>query len=150
VLADAIPAIIRAFPWPKSMRWGAASTDPASLRWVRPLQGIVALLGEDIVPVEIAGIRSGAATVGHRFRHPGIITIGSAGDYVEKLRLCHVIVDPAERRRIIAEGAAALAQEAGLTLVEDEGLLAENAGLTEWPVPCSAASTPPFSTCRPR
>ncbi|HEX8400274.1 MAG TPA: glycine--tRNA ligase subunit beta [Allosphingosinicella sp.] len=144
VLAQAIPAIIRAFPWPKSMRWGAASTDTASLRWVRPLQGIVALLGEEIVPVEIAGIVSGAATVGHRFHHPGIITIGSAADYLEKLRACHVIVDPAERRRIIAEGARAAAAAAGLSLVEDEGLLAENAGLTEWPVPLLGSFDPAF------
>jgi hypothetical protein len=144
VLADAIPAIIRAFPWPKSMRWGAASVETTSPRWVRPLQGIVALLGEEIVPVEIAGVTSGAATVGHRFRHPGIITIGSANDYLEKLRACHVVVDAAERRRIIAEGAAALAAEAGLQLVEDEGLLAENAGLTEWPVPLLGRFDPAF------
>jgi glycyl-tRNA synthetase beta chain len=135
VLADAIPAIIRAFPWPKAMRWGGASTTMESLRWVRPLQGIVALLGEEIVPVEIAGITSGAATVGHRFHHPGIITIGSADDYVEKLRACHVIVDQAERRQIIALGATMAARKAGLELVQDEGLLTENAGLTEWPVP---------------
>src|SRR5207253_2346263 len=71
VLAEAIPAIIRAFPWPKSMRWGAASTSTESLRWVRPLQGIVALFGEEIVDFEVAGVRSGAATVGHRFHHSG-------------------------------------------------------------------------------
>src|SRR5687768_15864256 len=70
VLAEAIPAIVRAFPWPKSMRWGEASAAAESLRWVRPLQGIVALLGEEIVDFEIAGVRSGAATVGHRFHHP--------------------------------------------------------------------------------
>ncbi|HEX8442139.1 MAG TPA: glycine--tRNA ligase subunit beta [Allosphingosinicella sp.] len=144
VLAAAIPAIIRGFPWPKSMRWGDASVETTSLRWVRPLQGIVALLGEDIVPVEIAGVTSGAATVGHRFHHPGIITIGSANDYVEKLQACHVIVDPAERRRIIAEGAAAAASAAGLTLVVDEGLLDENAGLTEWPVPLLGSFDPAF------
>jgi len=135
VLAETIPAIIRAFPWPKAMRWGGASTTMESLRWVRQLQGIVALLGEQIVPVEIAGITSGAATVGHRFHHPGIITIGSADDYVEKLRACHVIVDQAERRQIIALGATMAARKAGLELVQDEGLLTENAGLTEWPVP---------------
>ena len=135
VLAEAIPAIIRAFPWPKSMRWGAASTSTESLRWVRPLHGIVALLGDDLVDVEIAGIRSGVATFGHRFHHPGRITIGSAADYVEKLRACHVIVDQGERRTLIRDRAAALAAEAGLVLVEDEGLVAENAGLTEWPVP---------------
>ncbi|WP_375397025.1 glycine--tRNA ligase subunit beta [uncultured Sphingomonas sp.] len=135
VLAEAIPAIVRQFPWPKSMRWGAASTSTESLRWVRPLHGIVALLGEDVVPVEIAGVQSGAATLGHRFHHPGVITIGSAADYEEKLRACHVIVDQDARRAIIRERAAALAAEAGLALIEDEGLVAENAGLTEWPVP---------------
>jgi len=135
VLAEAIPAVIRAFPWPKSMRWGAASLSTESLRWVRPLQGIVALLGDRVVPFEVAGVTSGAATVGHRFHHPGTITIGSANDYTEKLRACHVIVDGAERRGIIALGAKMAAQKAGLALVEDEGLLFENAGLTEWPVP---------------
>ncbi|WP_333571200.1 glycine--tRNA ligase subunit beta [Sphingomonas sp.] len=135
VLAAAIPAVIRAFPWPKSMRWGAPSLSTESPRWVRPLQGIVALFGSDVVPCEIAGVTSGAATVGHRFHHPGVITIGSADDYVEKLRACHVIVDGAERRNIIALGAKMAAQKAGLSLVEDEGLLFENAGLTEWPMP---------------
>ncbi|MCP3730137.1 glycine--tRNA ligase subunit beta [Sphingomonas sp. MG17] len=135
VLAQAIPAIVRAFPWPKSMRWGEASASTESQRWVRPLQGIVALFGDDVVPCEVAGVASGAATVGHRFHHPGIITIGSASDYVEKLRACHVVVDQAERRNIIALGAKMAANKAGLTLIEDEGLLIENAGLTEWPVP---------------
>ncbi|HEX8481966.1 MAG TPA: glycine--tRNA ligase subunit beta [Allosphingosinicella sp.] len=144
VLAEAIPAIVRAFPWPKSMRWGAASSSTESPRWVRPLQGIVALLGEEIVDFEIAGVRSGAATLGHRFHHPGQITIGGAHDYLEKMQACHVVVDPAERRRIIAEGAAAAAAAAGLALVEDEGLLAENAGLTEWPVPLLGRFDPAF------
>lgn len=135
VLAEAIPAIVRAFPWPKSMRWGDASISTESLRWVRPLQGIVALLGDDVVPFEIAGVPSGAATVGHRFHHPGVITIGSAADYAEKLRACHVIVDQDERRTLIRDRASALAAEAGLELIADEGLVGENAGLTEWPVP---------------
>jgi glycyl-tRNA synthetase beta chain len=114
VLAEAIPAIVRAFPWPKSMRWGEASFSTESPRWVRPLQGVVAMLGEEIVELEIAGVRSGAATLGHRFHHPGPITLGGASDYVEKLQACHVIVDPAERARIIAEGARAAAAQAGL------------------------------------
>ena len=97
MLAEAIPAIIRAFPWPKSMRWGAASLSTESLRWVRPLSGIVAILGEDLVECEVGGIASGYATLGHRFHHPGEITIGGASDYQEKLRACHVIVDHAER-----------------------------------------------------
>nr|WP_317893078.1 glycine--tRNA ligase subunit beta [uncultured Sphingomonas sp.] len=135
VLAEAVPAVVRAFPWPKAMRWGAASVSTESPRWVRPLQGIVALLDDAVVPFEVFGVTSGAATLGHRFHHPGAITIGSAHDYVEKLRACHVIVDGAERRASIAVGAKLAAQSAGLTLVEDEGLLFENAGLTEFPMP---------------
>ncbi len=135
VLADAIPAIIRAFPWPKSQRWGAASASTESLRWVRPLQGIVALLGDDLVACEVDGIVSGAATMGHRFHHSGEITIGNAADYAMKLRAAHVILDQNERRDIIRTGAEKAASDAGLTLVADEGLVNENAGLTEWPVP---------------
>ena len=135
VLAEAIPAIVRAFPWPKAMRWGEQSTTMEALRWVRPLQGIVALFGDDVVPCEIAGIVSGAATVGHRFHHPVALTIRNAASYAEQLRDAHVIVDQAERRQIIALGATMAARKAGLELVQDEGLLTENAGLTEWPVP---------------
>jgi glycyl-tRNA synthetase beta chain len=97
VLAEAISAIIRAFPWPKSMRWGDASASTESLRWVRPLQGIVALLGDDVVACEVEGIVSGSATMGHRFHHSGPVTIGNAGDYETKLRACHVIVERARK-----------------------------------------------------
>ena len=135
VLAEAISAIIRAFPWPKSQRWGAASISTESLRWVRPLSGIVAILGEELVECEIEGISSGYATKGHRFHHPGDITIGGAHDYADKLRACHVIVDHEERQDLIRAKAAEAATAAGLSLVEDEGLVVENAGLTEWPVP---------------
>ena len=135
VLAEAIPAIIRAFPWPKSMRWGEASITTDSLRWVRPLSGIVALLDGEVVPCEIDGIASGRVTMGHRFHHSGPVAIADAGTYVETLRAAHVIVHFSERCRLIREGAAKVAAEAGLTLVEDEGLVIENAGLTEWPVP---------------
>jgi glycyl-tRNA synthetase beta chain len=95
---------------------------------------MVAILGEEIVPVEIDGIASGATTVGHRFHHPGDITIGGASDYAEKLRACHVIVDQEERERLIRDGAVAVARAAGLSLLPDEGLVVENAGLTGWPV----------------
>ena len=135
LLAEAIPAIVRDFSWPKSMRWGEASLSTESLRWVRPLSGIVALLGEDLVECEVHGVTSGWVTLGHRFHHAGDITIGSAEDYAEKLRACHVIIDHEERAALIREGAAKVAAEARLTLVEDEGLVVENAGLTEWPVP---------------
>lgn len=135
VLAEAIPAIVRSFSWPKSMRWGKDSASSESLRWVRPLSGIVAIFGEELVPCEIGGVASGFATRGHRFHAPGEITIGSAADYAEKLRADHVIVDHEERQAIIRDGAAKAAAVAGLSLVEDEGLVIENAGLTEWPVP---------------
>ncbi len=144
VLAEAVAGIVRDFPWPKSMRWGAASASTSSLRWVRPLHSIVALLGEEIVPIEIDGVECGAATLGHRFHHPGQITIGSANDYVEKLRACHVIVDQEEREAIVREGAVAAAKEAGFELVEDEGLVVENAGLTEWPVPLLGSFDPEY------
>jgi glycyl-tRNA synthetase beta chain len=144
VIAEAVPAIVRVFPWPKSMRSGPASYSTSSLRWVRPLQGIVALLGDDVVPFDIDGIASGAATVGHRFHHPGVITIGNADDYAAKLRACHVIVDAAERRDMIRTRAAELAAEAGLSVIPDEGLVAENAGLTEWPVPLLGHFDPAF------
>jgi glycyl-tRNA synthetase beta chain len=144
ILGDAIERIVRAFPWPKSMRWGAASISTASLRWVRPLHGMVAMLGEQIVPVGIDGIESGATTFGHRFNHPGPITVGGAQDYAEKLRACHVIVDQDERERIVREGAQAAATAAGLQLLCDEGLVVENAGLTEWPVPLLGEFDPDY------
>jgi glycyl-tRNA synthetase beta chain len=144
VLAEAIPAIIRAFPWPKSMRWGAASASTESLRWVRPLQGIVALLGDAVVPCQLPEISAGSTTTGHRFHHSGLITIGNAADYAMKLRAAHVIVDQDERRAIIRAGAEKAARAAGLVLVPDEGLVAENAGLTEWPVPMLGRFDPAF------
>ena len=144
LLAEAIPTIVRAFPWPKSMRWGAASASTESLRWVRPLQGIVALLGDTVVPFEIDGVASGSATVGHRFHHSGDVTIGNAADYAAKLNACHVIVDQDERRAIIRSGAEKAAAAAGLMLVPDEGLVIENAGLTEWPVPMLGRFDPAF------
>src|SRR6187402_1118557 len=144
VLAEAIPAIVRAFPWPKSMRWGAASLAPDSPRWVRPLSGIVAIFGEDLVECQVGEVAAGYMTLGHRFHCPGPITIGGASDYQEKLRACHVIVDHAERQDLIRERAAQAAADAGLTLVADEGLVIENAGLTEWPVPLVGRFDPAF------
>lgn len=144
VLAEAIPTVIRTFPWPKSQRWGAASRSTECLRWVRPLQGIIALLGDDVVPCDVDGLQSGAVTFGHRFHHKGPITIENAADYASKLRAAHVIVDQEERRVIIRDGAEKAAAAAGLTLVPDEGLVIENAGLTEWPVPLLGRFDPDF------
>jgi glycyl-tRNA synthetase beta chain len=144
VLSEAIPAIIRAFPWPKSMRWGKASISTESPRWVRPLSGIVAILGEQLVSCEIAGVTSQYATLGHRFHHPDAITIGGAHDYQAKLHAAHVIVDHIARQDLVCVRAKAVAVTAGLTLVEDEGLVIENAGLTEWPVPLLGRFDPDF------
>ncbi|OYW45196.1 MAG: glycine--tRNA ligase subunit beta [Sphingomonadales bacterium 32-68-7] len=144
VLAEAIPAIARSFAWPKSMRWGATSLSTESIRWVRPLSGVVAIFGEDLVECEVGGVASSVATLGHRFHHPGPITLGGAHDYQDKLRACHVIVDHAEREGIVREMARAAALNEGLMLVEDEGLVIENAGLTEYPVPMLGRFDPAF------
>jgi glycyl-tRNA synthetase beta chain len=135
VLAEAIPALVRGFSWPKSQRWGAASLSTESLRWVRPLQGIVALLDGAVVDCEVGGIAAGRDTVGHRFHSHGVIAVENADTYADQLRAAHVLVDHEERQGIVRSGAAKAAADAGLTLVEDEGLVVENAGLTEWPVP---------------
>ncbi len=144
VLAQAVPAVVRAFPWPKSMRWGEASLSTESLRWVRPLKGIVALLGGEVVPFEIAGVASGRTTLGHRFMSSGAIEIADADDYAAKLRAAHVIVSSEERAGIIADTAERLAADAGLQLVADAALAEENAGLTEWPVPLLGRFDPAF------
>ncbi|MCW8970999.1 MAG: glycine--tRNA ligase subunit beta, partial [Rhodospirillales bacterium] len=132
--AEILPGLLeKAFadlPWPKSMRWG--SND---LRWVRPLHSILCLFGGAVVPLTFGPITSGDATRGHRFMAPGSFAVKDFADYRDRLRKAFVIIDPAERRTIIAEGAAKLAKAEGLTVREDEGLLNEVAGLVEWPVP---------------
>ncbi|WIA54413.1 glycine--tRNA ligase subunit beta [Sphingobium sp. WTD-1] len=144
VLAEAVPAVIRAFPWPKSMRWGAASATTESLRWVRPLQGIIALLGGEIVPLSIEGIEAGRETMGHRFHSTGTISIDGADDYADKLRAAYVIVSHQERQAIIEARAGEAAAAKGYSVIEDKGLVAENAGLTEWPVPLLGDFDPEF------
>ena len=129
VLAEAIPDMVHAFPWPKSQRWGAGS-----LRWVRPLQSILCLLDGDVVGFEIDGIASGNTTSGHRFVAPKAFSVKDFGDYLKSLLKAHVTLDPADRRARIAADAAALAKKAGLELVADDALLDEVAGLVEWPV----------------
>ena len=144
VIAELVPQIVRDFDWPKSMRWGDASASTASPRWVRPLTSIVALLDDTVVDFEAAGIASGRTTRGHRFMHRDRIEIAGAATYAAQLRDAKVLIDPAERATIIAEGARAAASARGLTLIEDAGLVAENAGLTEWPVPLLGEFDPAF------
>ncbi|MGB3022091.1 MAG: glycine--tRNA ligase subunit beta, partial [Methyloceanibacter sp.] len=129
VVAEIVPEIIRGFPWPKSMRWGSGR-----LRWVRPLHSILCVFGGKVVPIEIDGIASGDKTRGHRFMAPKPFSVKGFDDYQEKLRQAFVVLDGNERKVIILQAARNLAAKEGLELIEDEALLAENAGLTEWPV----------------
>ena len=139
-IAEIVPAVIRAFPWPKSMRWGKASAAGASLRWVRPLHSILCTFGAaevedpEIVPFEVDGIVSGNVTYGHRFHAPGPITVKRLEDYAASLEKAKVVLDADRRKEIILTDARNLAFAQGLDLVEDEGLLEEVAGLVEWPV----------------
>ena len=138
-IAEIIPAIIRSFPWPKSMRWGAASAKPDALRWVRPLRGIVCTLATqhetaEIVAFDIDGLAAGDVTWGHRFMAPQPIHVRRYDDYVDALQKAKVVLDADRRKAIILADAKDLAFAQGLTLVEDEGLLEEVAGLVEWPV----------------
>ena len=151
IIAEALPALIRGFPWPKSMRWGEASAprstrfygDEAkgseSLRWVRPLQSIVCTFGPEteepvVVDFEVDGIRAGNVTYGHRFHAPDAFEVRRFDDYVSKLEAAKVVLDAERRNEIIRSDAANLAFANGLELVEDEGLLDEVSGLVEWPV----------------
>ncbi len=139
VLAEVLPAAIKSFPWPKSMRWGEASARTGSLRWVRPLHAILATFGPEteeteVVPFAVDGVAAGNFTFGHRFMAPGKIKVRRFDDYVAALEKAKVVLDPARRRDIILYDARDLALAQGLELVEDEALLHEVAGLVEWPV----------------
>lgn len=138
-IAEIVPAVIRSFPWPKSMRWGKASAAGSSLRWVRPLHSILCTFGAEteepeVVPFDVDGIVSGNTTYGHRFHAPGAITVRRFDDYVAALEKAKVVLDADRRKEIILNDAKNLAFAQGLELVEDEGLLEEVAGLVEWPV----------------
>jgi glycyl-tRNA synthetase beta chain len=144
VVAEIVPEIVANFPWPKSMRWGSGK-----LRWVRPLHSILCLLDGKVVPFEVDGIRSGKETRGHRFMAPKRFAVKGFADYVKKLRAAKVILDSAERAKLILDGARTLAKKEKLALVEDEGLLQENVGLTEWPVPLIGAFDEEFLSVPP-
>lgn len=133
IIAEVLENAIRNFPWPKSMRWGSGS-----LRWVRPLHSILCILsdeaGANVVPLDVDGITSGDTTEGHRFMAPGRFAVTGFADYESKLKAAKVILSPAERADHIWADAQSAAFAQGLEIVEDKGLLAEVAGLVEWPV----------------
>lgn len=138
IVTDIMPGIIRDFPWPKSMRWGKASSKPGALRWVRPLQSIVCTFGPEheettVIPFEIDGITASNITYGHRFHAPEAITVRRFDDYAANLEKAKVILDAERRKDIILHDARDIAFANGLELVEDEGLLEEVSGLVEWP-----------------
>ncbi|MBB4522150.1 UNVERIFIED_ORG: glycyl-tRNA synthetase beta chain [Rhizobium sophorae] len=138
IVTDVMPGIIRDFPWPKSMRWGKASSKPGALRWVRPLQSIVCTFGPEheettVIPFEIDGITASNITYGHRFHAPDAITVRRFDDYAANLEKAKVILDAERRKDIILHDARDIAFANGLELVEDEGLLEEVSGLVEWP-----------------
>ncbi|MAU52004.1 MAG: glycine--tRNA ligase subunit beta [Roseovarius sp.] len=134
IVAEALERVIRSFPWPKSMRWGSGT-----LRWVRPLHSVLCILtGDDgeaqVVEMEVDGIRAGNTTRGHRFMAPDAFPVVSFEDYTAKLKRAHVVPDASERAEAIWQEATNQAFAAGCEVVEDRGLLAEIAGLVEWPV----------------
>jgi glycyl-tRNA synthetase beta chain len=143
IVAEVLEAVVRDFPWPKSMRWGAGR-----LRWVRPLHGIVCLLvtpeGAETVPVTIDGLRAGNLTRGHRTHAPESFPVASFQKYEARLKRARVMLRADERAALIRQEAANLAFARGLEVVEDEGLLAEIAGLVEWPVPLAGLIDPEF------
>ena len=128
IIAETIPDVMAKFPWPKSMRWGSSP-----FQWVRPIHSILCLLGGKVVPFEVAGLTSGDATRGHRFHGREAIHARSFEDYGKKLMDAKVLLPASERAAAIAEQARDIARKAKLEWVEDEALVAENAGLTEWP-----------------
>jgi glycyl-tRNA synthetase beta chain len=139
VIAEIVPEVVKTFPWPKSMRWGAQSARPGALGWVRPLHSMVATFGPEteepeIVPFAVDGIAAGDETRGHRFMAPQPFKVRRLEDYAAKLEKAKVVLDGERRKEMILADAKNLAFAQGYELVEDAGLLAEVAGLVEWPV----------------
>ena len=133
IIAEVLEKTIRNFPWPKSMRWG-----DGPLKWVRPLHTILCILSDEagvtVVPVQVDGITSGNTTRGHRFLAPDAFSVANCDDYEAKLKHAHVVLRADERAEAIWNEATTQAFALGLEVVEDRGLLAEVAGLVEWPV----------------
>lgn len=134
VIAESVPEIVRNFPWPKSMRWGAASADDGSLKWVRPLKSVLCVFNDEIVPFEIEGIAASDVTHGHRFMAPDEIRVRNFDAYEVALSAAKVVLDSNARAEQIARDAKTLCEAQGLELIDDQALLKEVAGLAEWPV----------------
>jgi len=145
LVPEMVDGIVRGFPWPKSMRWGSGT-----LRWIRPLKRIVALFDGHVVPFEIDGVASGDLTEGHRFMGCGRpFAVRDFADYRAKLESDFVLLDVADRKLRILQGAQKACAVQGLALVDDDGLLDEVAGLAEWPTPILGDMDPQFLTLPP-
>ena len=145
VVAESVDDIIRHFPWPKSMRWGTGT-----LRWVRPIKRILALFDGAVIPFEVDGIQSGDVTEGHRFMGAGQpFAVKDFADYRAKLERNFVLLDAADCKLRILEGAKAVCAAKGLALVDDDGLLDEVSGLAEWPTPILGDMDPQFLALPP-
>lgn len=142
VIAEAIPDMMKAFPWPKSMKFGEGEK---TQRWVRPLQRLLCVFDGNVVPVEVFGITASNVTEGHRRMGRGPFTVSNFLDYASALEgEGHVLLDRAARESLILNGARKVCADAGFELVEDAGLLTEVAGLVEWPVPVLGEMDPDF------
>ena len=143
VIAEAVPEIVKSFPWPKSMKFGEGDR---AQRWVRPLHRITAVFDGQVVPFKVFGIESGNTTEGHRIHSKGdrVFTVGSFADYAARLADNGVVLKRGDRERQVLNGAKTVCADAQLELVEDEGLLAEVAGLVEHPVPVLGEMDPAF------
>jgi glycyl-tRNA synthetase beta chain len=144
ILADALPAELAAFDWPKSMRWGAGE-----IRWVRPIESILCLLEGEVVPVRFGDVPCGRTTRGHRFMAPASFAVTGAADYLQRLERAKVMLAPERRAEAIRAGAVRCADEAGLVLREDPALIEEIAGLVEWPVVLLGTIDPAFMDIPP-
>jgi glycyl-tRNA synthetase beta chain len=153
VLAEIIPAIVRNFPWPKSMRWGPASWSRARFAGCARSTPSCAPSGPEtedpeVVRFSVDGIESGDVTYGHRFMAPEPFRVRRFDDYAPALERARVVLDADRRKDMIVHDARDLAFAQGMELVEDEGLLEEVAGLVEWPVVLMGASMKPSSPFR--
>ena len=152
LVAAAIPALLRSFPWPKSMRWGGTS----SMVWVRPLKRILCVLDGESVPFTLVqgsddghGLTSGDLTEGHRILSPGAFSAHHFDDYKNTLTTRHVVLEAEDRTALIRDGINSLAAKLGLEVVPDEALITEVAGLVEWPVPLLGAIDDAFMDLPP-
>ncbi|OUR79571.1 glycine--tRNA ligase subunit beta [Alphaproteobacteria bacterium 46_93_T64] len=139
VLMTVLPTALSALPWAKPMKWGDYKA-----RWVRPLHNILCLFDGKSLPIKWEHLTANDQTFGHRFMAPEAITVSSSADYEAKLKSAFVVIEDSERRTIISKDAHRLAKEESLSLIEDDGLLAEVAGLVEWPEALIGAIDPQF------